>query len=610
MGFKKISGMMVVAILLLVQIATGQMWYGVDGLIPLTIDSLKVTVKFDDGFSYEELVEQIDRIVAIIPDSHLIDGFVACSLSSAYNCDVFLDSLDTLNGIYLVEPYYLSETGYPMPVGQDFCVAFHENVTYDQIDSINALYKAVIDHERMGRPKVFSLKNTDSSGLRVVELANIYHNLPEVKYAHPDFAAIIEVDAYTLYDYYNEYQPHIKRVIGSFNAASTWDFAGLSRAITVAVIDMGVESHEDLPADRVLPGYDFGDDDADPSPSGQTHGMACAGIIAASHTTDSVAGGSTNSGLISLNPNVWILPVKIYTNTGFVPSVGALIDAIDYARTQGADILSNSWNFADPYYPDIPDLNYALQSAFFYGRNYRGCPVIFSAGNDGSTAPVVKYPARLDVCFAVGAIKLNDSLWYYSSYGDALDIVAPSGDTATAMGDVWALDLMGMSGLNPKFANGCPSGTDIDYFCNFGGTSAACPVVSGTAALILAKDSMLTVYDFELPGVYSILRYSAVTDLDWGSITPPDNQYGYGRVDAFRAILSLSRGDVNNRGGISVPEVTSLAAYLYGFGPEPFPSVLLGDCDCSGTVNMSDVTYLVSYLHGYGPPPVKPCFEF
>ncbi len=612
MGFKKISGMMLVAILLLMQNATAQMWYGVDGPVPLTIDSLKVTIKFDDGFSYDGLIEQIDRVVAIIPDSHMIDGFVACSLSSAYNYDVFLDSLDTLDGIYLVERYYLTETGWPTLVGQDFCVAFYEDVTYEQIDSINALYKVVIDHERMGRPKAFLLKNTDSSGYRVVELANIYHNLPGVRYAHPDFAALITANAYTLYDYYNQYQPHIKKVIGSFNTASVWDFAGLTRPITVAVIDWGVESHEDLPADRVLPGYDFGDDDADPSPTFDPHGMACAGIIAASHTTDSIGGGSTNSGLISLNPNVWILPVKISNYMGIVPSVDALIKAIDYAWTHGADILSNSWGFEDPDYPDIPDLNDALEHAYFLGRNFRGCPVIFASGNTTPYFPnpnPVRYPARLDVCFAVGAIKLNDSLWYYSCYSDALDLVAPSGYTTPGDG-VWGLDLMGMSGYNPKFNHGCPSGIDIDYYCNFGGTSAACPVVSGVAALILAKDSMLTVYDFGAPGVYSILRYSAVTDLDWGSITPPDSQYGYGRVDAFRAILSLSHGDVNNSGSINVADVNYLVYYLYRSGPEPFPSVLLGDCDCSGTVNTADVTYLVSYLFAHGPAPVKPCFEF
>ena len=45
-GIQKISGMMFVESFLLIQNATGQMWYGVDGPVPLLIDSLKVTVNY------------------------------------------------------------------------------------------------------------------------------------------------------------------------------------------------------------------------------------------------------------------------------------------------------------------------------------------------------------------------------------------------------------------------------------------------------------------------------------------------------------------------------------------------------------------------------------
>jgi serine protease len=411
--------------------------------------------------------------------------------------------------------------------------------------------------------------------------------------------------AYKLYDYYNSYQPHTKKVIGTFNTASVWDFAGLGRPIKVAVIDDGVNSHEDLPSSRVLAGYDFADDESDTRPGpNEGHGMGCSGIIAASHTTDSLTGLLSSSGVISLDPQIKILPVNIFGDSANPASNDSIAEAVTYAYTHGADILSNSWGYGSSTF-DYPALTEALERATLFGRNGRGCPVIFSSGNGSPYISGVLYPANLPYCFAVGATQLDDYRWYYSSYGSALDIVAPSGDV-NLQGDVWTLDQMGNLGYNPTYISDCPPGSnDIDYDCRFGGTSAACPVVSGIAALLLSKDTTLGAQ-----AIYYILRNSAQTNLDWGSITPPDNQYGYGRVDAFRAILSLSRGDVNNSGTISVSDVTSLAAYLYGFGPEPFPSVLLGDCDCSGTVNMSDVTYLVSYLHGYGPPPVKPCFEF
>lgn len=202
---------------------------------------------------------------------------------------------------------------------------------------------------------------------------------------------------------------------------------------------------------------------------------------------------------------------------------------------------------------------------------------------------------------------LNDVRWPYSSYGTALDLVAPSGAT-NLQGDVWTLDQMGITGYNPNRISSCPPGSnDVDYDCKFGGTSAACPVVSGTASLLLSKDSTLSGQ-----AVHYILRNSAVKHLDWGTITPPSTQYGYGRVDAFRAVLSISRGDINNDGQ-SFPDLADLVYlinYLMLGGPEPFPSVLLADVNCDGQVDLSDLNYLVDHQIFGGPPPVNPCFEF
>lgn len=138
----------------------------------------------------------------------------------------------------------------------------------------------------------------------------------------------------------------------------------------------------------------------------------------------------------------------------------------------------------------------------------------------------------------------------------------------------------------------------------------ACPVVSGIASLLLAKNPNLRSNE-----VYSILRNSAVTELDWGTIAPPNNQYGYGRVDAFRAILSISRGDVNNDGVVAdLSDIMYLLDYSFGIpsGPAPFPEQLLGDANCDGSVDVSDINYLVEYALGNpaGPAPVNPCFEF
>lgn len=163
--------------------------------------------------------------------------------------------------------------------------------------------------------------------------------------------------------------------------------------------------------------------------------------------------------------------------------------------------------------------------------------------------------------------------------------------------------------LCPPITWDCPSvaSNDIDYDCNFGGTSAAAPVVSGVASLIISKDSNLTAQE-----VYDILRFSAVTELDSDTITPPDTAYGYGRVDAFRAILSISRGDLNNDNVIAdTLDLDFMIAGIFQGGPDPFPSPLLGDCNCDGIASsVIDLTYLIDFIHRGGPPPINPCYEF
>ena len=113
--------------------------------------------------------------------------------------------------------------------------------------------------------------------------------------------------------------------------------------------------------------------------------------------------------------------------------------------------------------------------------------------------------------------------------------------------------------------------------------------------------------------VYDILKKSAVRELKWTGGIPIDTphvEYGYGRVDAFRAILSISHGDVDNDDQLDVSDITALIDFLYQTHTPPFPSVLLGDCNCNSVIDISDIAHLISYFYLSGPPPVKPCFVF
>ena len=208
--------------------------------------------------------------------------------------------------------------------------------------------------------------------------------MKETYFSHPDNTGGNKFTAYTLEDQYHSYQWNIKQVIGQFNEASVWDFAGLEDTIVVAVIDDGVAEHFDLDSIPLLSGYDFADGDSNASPGQYCgHGMACAGLIAADHSvvgeTQSTSEYPEGSGIISINPHVQILPVKIFrdyecSGVGVYASDDAA--AINFAWQHGADVLSNSWIARD--FGDV--IRHAIDSAAIRGRNGKGCTVVFSAG--------------------------------------------------------------------------------------------------------------------------------------------------------------------------------------------------------------------------------------
>ena len=99
-------------ICLIMPSAKGQYYYSDGQQIPLNVDSLKICIKFDGGIqqqSQASIIASIGRIVSTIDDVHTIDFFQVCSLATGANYGNFLDSVQEIDGIYLVEPYYLLE---------------------------------------------------------------------------------------------------------------------------------------------------------------------------------------------------------------------------------------------------------------------------------------------------------------------------------------------------------------------------------------------------------------------------------------------------------------------------------------------------------------------
>ncbi|MBK9263317.1 MAG: S8 family serine peptidase [Polyangiaceae bacterium] len=241
--------------------------------------------------------------------------------------------------------------------------------------------------------------------------------------------------------------------------SEVWAISQGDPKTTVVVIDSGCDlTHPDL-VDKLDPGLDVIDDDTDPSYdpafSGAEHGTACAGLI----------GASTNNGIgiAGACPSCRIRCVRMLTDVAV--SLDAHVKAFNFALETNAAVVSNSWGFADPM-PVPTILRDAINNVFDNGRGGKGALVLFAAGNDNREVGSNELTAVRGVT-SIGAINHFFDKTFFTNYGPSLDIVAPVGTLTT--------DIVGAGGLDPT-----------DYTVNFGGTSSACPVAAGAAALVMS----------------------------------------------------------------------------------------------------------------------------
>ena len=213
--------------------------------------------------------------------------------------------------------------------------------------------------------------------------------------------------------------------------------------VTVAVLDTGVDLDHPALAGRLLPGYDFveNDDAPDDTATGvDEDGNGFTGVGHGTHVAGSIA---------AIAPGARILPVRVLDGDGG----GLLFDILagmNFAISRGAQVINLSMSTPE----DSPLLRAAIDDAL--ARN-----IIVVAAASGA-AGALEYPAAYDGVIAVGATRVGGQATDFSSpLVDIVDVLAP--------GEM----------IYGPYANG--------GYAWWSGSSMAAPVVTGEAALLLER---------------------------------------------------------------------------------------------------------------------------
>ena len=273
---------------------------------------------------------------------------------------------------------------------------------------------------------------------------------------------------------------------------------------TVAVIDSGIDyTHPSLgggfgPSFKVVGGYDFVDDDADPMDT-FGHGTEVAGVIAAKP-----AGGSSYQGIA---PQAKLVALRVGRDADDnVPDAkieDALKWVIDHRVEFGITVVNISYgqgNFNEPTVSTVyGDEIVTLTDA--------GVAIVAASGNDGVVdGGGIESPAADPNVISVGSVNQDDSFSSFGQRGATLGLLAPGDDVLTTL-------------------------LDASYGL-VGGTSYSAPIVAGTAALMRNLDGSLTPAD-----MLSILRASGTQKFDGGpkSLTNVTRRF-YPRLDLVNAL--------------------------------------------------------------------------
>jgi len=292
------------------------------------------------------------------------------------------------------------------------------------------------------------------------------------------------------------------------NVTEAWKMS-MGKDVIVAVIDDGAEvEHEDLKTNILLAyNADTGSNKVNPNAEEGSHGNTCAGFIVAP---------INGKGMVGIAPNAKIIIIRQESEND-----ADVIKAFEYAKNNGAKVISCSWGSGD-----ISDIVVSELKKMYDA----GITVLFASGNEGSSldVPSINDESEVEWVIGVGASGENNDVTSYSNYGKNLEIIAPGGDTQESSG-ILGLDDMGENGQSNQknIVNNNYSFVD--------GTSFATPVTAGVVALMYGVNPNITPAQVKEILIKTADKVGQDVDADY-SANNFDIKRAYGKVNAGRAV--------------------------------------------------------------------------
>jgi len=453
---------------------------------------------------------------AVEPASGAAAAVFTISLSSAIDGDVIV-TYTTFNDLALAGADYVAATGQVVIPAGSTSATFNINILGDTLFEPNEAFGVRLSN-------AVNAVVSDGVGFGIIEDND---RPPSVEFPSDKHFAW----QWSLFSQYGA------------NVLPVWnDYTG--EGIRVAVFDQGIDgSHPDLDGNLSLAlSRDAATLSGDglPERSGDNHGTAVAGVIAAERNGAGIVGVAYGADLVSiyspLNESVSIFGSRV-------------ANAYSYARTAGTDVVNDSWGFGNlflgganyAFVDDFASPNFAAAGRELYdlaalGRDGLGTIVVQSAGNAygyGDDTNLHNFQNSRYV-ITVAASDYFGQAADYSSPGASILVAAPGGERGGASGIV-STDRVGAAGF-----------TSTDYVF-LAGTSFSAPIVSGIVALMLEANPGLGYRDVQEILAYSARRIGA----DWSNwefngagnwnggglhFDGGLHQFGFGLVDATAAV--------------------------------------------------------------------------